>query len=61
MADDSIFGKFKAAFTEDPPKPKTAVRDLDPNKAKSFSSVFNEEYGSDNAISRRLNQIKKNR
>lgn len=61
MADDSVFGKFKAAFTEDPPKPKTAVKELDPNKAKAFSSVFNENYGDDNAITRRLNQIMKNR
>lgn len=54
---ESMFDKFKSAFTEEPPK-RVVNRDLDPNKAKSFSSVFNQDYGEDDAIKRRMNKLK---
>lgn len=41
--DESLWDKVKSSFEEDKPKTKTPVRPLDPDKAKSFSSVFNSD------------------
>lgn len=54
---DSIFDKFKNAFTEDAPKPKVVNRDLDPNKAKSFMAGFSGESSGDDAMTRRMKQL----
>ena len=56
--EDSIYDKFKNAFTEDPPKPKVVNRDLDPNKAKAFMAGFSGESSEDDAMTRRMKQLK---
>lgn len=43
VQDKSLWDKIKDSFEEDQPKQKTMVKDLDPDKAKSFSSVFNSD------------------
>lgn len=41
VQDKSLWDKLKDSFEEDAPKTKTPVKDLDPDKAKALSSVFN--------------------
>lgn len=59
MADTGMWDKFKSAFDDPQPTTKTPVRELDPDKAKAFSSVFNgeSEAGQDDAITRRLKKL----